>query len=183
MRAVACSWSAVDIRPQMSCSILLASLKRTRTCKLPGDRKSTRLHSSHTDIYTLPLPDALPIYGSRRVLVVGGGHSAANVLLDLARLAETDADLQITWAVRAPNLARVFGGGPADKLPARGKLGDELRHLVDSGRLKLALSFGVEQIDRRGDGLSVREGGADPRVLGPVDRIVVCPGQRPDLSD
>src|ERR1035437_2676170 len=26
------------------------------------DRKSTRLNSSHANIYTLPLPDALPIY-------------------------------------------------------------------------------------------------------------------------
>ena len=86
------------------------------------------------------------------------------------------------WAVRAANLARVFGGGRADKLPARGKLGDDLRHLVDSGRLKLALSFAVERIDRRGDGLTVTERGADPRVLGPVDRVVVCTGQRPDLS-
>ena len=121
-------------------------------------------------------------YAGRRVLVVGGGHSAANVLLDLARLAEADAQLQMIWAVRATNLDRVLGGGGADKLPARGKLGDDLRHLVDGGRLKLALSFGVERIDRRGDGLIVHEGGTDPRVLGPVDRIMVCTGQRPDLS-
>src|SRR5476649_2450400 len=30
---------------------------------LPRDRKSTRLNSSHTVIYTLSLHDALPIYG------------------------------------------------------------------------------------------------------------------------
>src|SRR5476649_2562660 len=30
-----------------------------------GDRKSTRLNSSHTEIYTLSLHDALPIYGRR----------------------------------------------------------------------------------------------------------------------
>ena len=40
----------------------------------------------------------------------------------------------------------------------------------------------MERIDRRGDGLTVSERGADPRMLGPVDRIVVCTGQRPDLS-
>src|ERR1044072_4648608 len=32
------------------------------------DRKSTRLNSSHTDIYTLSLHDALPIYVSSRRL-------------------------------------------------------------------------------------------------------------------
>lgn len=132
------------------------------------------------------IPDVLgrdrAIYAGRRVLVLGGGHSAANVLLDLARLAETDARLQITWAVRAANLARVFGGGAADKLPARGKLGDDLRHLVDSGRLQLVLSFGVEKIERRDDGFAAWERATNPRVLGPVDRIIVCTGQRPDLS-
>src|SRR5476649_787529 len=30
--------------------------------KRKGDRKSTRLNSSHTEIYTLSLHDALPIY-------------------------------------------------------------------------------------------------------------------------
>ena len=39
------------------------------------------------------IPDVLgadrALYAGKRVLVVGGGHSAANVLLDLARLAET----------------------------------------------------------------------------------------------
>lgn len=122
-------------------------------------------------------------YAGQRVLVVGGGHSAANVLLDLARLAETDARLRITWAVRAENLTRLFGGGRTDALPARGQLGSDLKHLVESGRLQLALRFAVGDIERAGDGLTVSEcNGATPRVLGPFDRIVVCTGQRPDLA-
>jgi thioredoxin reductase len=122
-------------------------------------------------------------YAGRRVLVIGGGHSAANVLLDLARLAGTDHRLQIIWAVRAAQLNRVFGGGQADKLEARGKLGDDLRTLVKSGRLQLALRFAVEKIERKSDALLVTERAAsDARTLGPVDRIVVCTGQRPDLS-
>ena len=91
--------------------------------------------------------------------------------------------LQIIWAVRAANLNRVFGGGEADKLDARGKLGDDLRKLVESGRLQLALRFAVEKIERMGDALAVTERAAsDARTLGPVDRIVVCTGQRPDLA-
>ena len=96
-------------------------------------------------------------YAGQRVLVIGGGHSAANVLLDLARLAETDARTKIIWAVRAGNLARVFGGGAADQLAARGKLGDDLKRLVESGRLELALGFAVERIEQRGDGLVVSD--------------------------
>jgi hypothetical protein len=100
--------------------------------------------------------------------------------LDLARLAETDARTKILWAIRAGNLTRVFGGGAADKLEARGALGDDLRRLVESGKLELALSFAVERIEERGDGLTISD--RTRRTLGPVDRIVVCTGQRPDLA-
>jgi thioredoxin reductase len=130
------------------------------------------------------IPDVLrrdhAAYAGRRVLVAGGGHSAANVLIDLARLADTDADLRITWAVRAATLARVFGGGAADKLPARGALGLELQRLVDAGRLTLVLSFASERVEDTVDGVRVH--GADGRVIGPFDRIVVATGQRPDLA-
>jgi thioredoxin reductase len=139
------------------------------------------------DRITYGVPDVLgrdrDAYAGRRLLVIGGGHSAANVLLDLARLAETDHRLKIIWAVRAANLNRVFGGGEADKLEARGKLGDDLRKFVESGRLHLALHFAVEKIERSGNALTVTERAiSNGRTLGPVDRIVVCTGQRPDLS-
>ena len=133
------------------------------------------------------VPDVLgrdrATYADRRVLVIGGGYSAANVLLDLARLAETDHRMQIDWAVRAGDLKRIFGSGAADKLKARGKLGDDLRKLVESGRVHLTLGFAVEKIERNGDVLAVTERAAsNARTLGPFDRIVVCTGQRPDLS-
>ena len=142
---------------------------------------------SFADRISYGVPDVLgrdrAIYQYQRVLVIGGGHSAANVLLDLAQLAETDLRTQAIWAVRAADLSRVFGGGRADQLPARAKLGTDLKHLVDSGRLQLALRFGVDRIERRDDGLVMFERAAEnSRVLGPVDRIVVCTGQRPDLA-
>jgi thioredoxin reductase len=129
------------------------------------------------------VPDVLgrdrPVYQHQRVLVIGGGHSAANVLLDLAQLAENDLRTHIIWAVRAANLSRVFGGGSADRLPARGKLGDDLRHLVDHGRLELVMRFGAERIEQHDDGLVVVERAAEhARVIGPVDRIVVCTGHK-----
>ena len=88
--------------------------------------------------------------------------------------------MKISWAVRAGNLARVFGGGAADKLAARGALGDDLKRLVESGKLELALGFAVERIEQRGDGLTVSD--QSGRALGPVTCIVVCTGQRPDLA-
>jgi thioredoxin reductase len=133
------------------------------------------------------IPDLLgagrSAYAGQRVLVVGGGHSAANVLLDLGRLAERDAGLRITWAVRSTSLERVLGGAAADRLPARGKLGSDLGHLVESGRLTLVLGFSTERIDEHAEGLTVAgRGVAGVRTLGPVDRIIVATGQRPDLQ-
>jgi thioredoxin reductase len=119
-------------------------------------------------------------YAGKRVLVVGGGHSAANALIDLARLAESEPDTRITWAVRSESLARVLGGGQADKLEARGKLGLDLVTLVESKRVQLVLGFGAESVQEAGGGVTVT--GAGGRVLGPFDRIVVATGQRPDLD-
>ena len=133
------------------------------------------------------IPDVLgtdrATYAGRRVLVIGGGHSAANALLDLARLAETDGALRMTWAVRGQNLTRVFGGGDADQLPARGKLGSDLKRLVDGGRLQLVTGFSAERVD--GDQQGVTITGRTPvglLRLGPVDRVIVATGQRPDLD-
>jgi cation diffusion facilitator CzcD-associated flavoprotein CzcO len=48
------------------------------------------------------IPDVLgadrATYAGKRVLVVGGGHSAANGLLDLAQLADADGRIQLIWA-------------------------------------------------------------------------------------
>ena len=91
------------------------------------------------------IPDVLgrdrAAYAGRTILVVGAGHSAANVLLDLARLAERDPATSIVWATRGENLMRVYGGGRADQLPARGELGSSLKALVDSGRVTLVAGF------------------------------------------
>jgi thioredoxin reductase len=124
-----------------------------------------------------------PQYVGKHTLVIGGGHSAATVLTDLALLAESAERTRITWAVRSQNLARIFGGGEADQLPARGKLGSDLKRLVDAQRLRLVTGFAAERIDRCGNGVAV-SGNTDvgPLTLGPVDRVIVVTGQRPDLA-
>ena len=133
------------------------------------------------------IPDVLQVgrhqFAGKHTLVVGGGHSAATVLIDLARLAEADESARITWAVRNQNLMRVFGGGEADQLPARGKLGSDLKQLIEARRLRVVTGFSAERVDRLHNGISV-SGNTDagPATLGPVDRIVVVTGQRPDLT-
>jgi len=133
------------------------------------------------------IPDVLgaarDTYRAQRVLVVGSGHSAANVLLDLARLAESDGKIEITWSVRTDSPERAFGGGSADQLEARGKLGTDLRNLVESGRVRFVTGFAAERLDADGDGIRVSGlAGGREVALPAVDRIVVATGQRPDLD-
>jgi thioredoxin reductase len=133
------------------------------------------------------IPDVLgrerAAYEGRTTLVVGAGHSAANVLLDLATLAERNPATSIVWATRGENLMRVYGGGRADQLPARGELGSRLRTLVDSGRITLVSGFSVTCVRAVGGQVMVEgETTNGIREVGPVDRIVVSTGQRPDLN-
>jgi hypothetical protein len=87
------------------------------------------------------------------------------------------------WAMRGASLAKVFGGGSADQLPARGALGRRLRALASGGRLDIVQSFAISRIVPQDDALLVEgliEGAV--RQIGPVDRIVVATGQRPDFG-
>ena len=133
------------------------------------------------------IPDVLgrdrSAYVGRTTLVVGAGHSAANALLDLVRLAESEPNTKAIWATRSTNLARIYGGGDADQLPARGELGADTRDLVESGRVPLVAGFAILTIREEGGRLLVDgETAEGPRTVGPVDRIVAATGQRPDLS-
>lgn len=123
-------------------------------------------------------------YAEQRVLVVGAGHSAANVLLDLAKLKDRTPGTTLHWAVRGASLARLFGGGANDKLAARGALGHALERRVQAGGIALHMQSSVSRIDAASDGgLTVTL--AQPNGLTSqlqIDRIIVATGQRPDLQ-
>ncbi len=134
------------------------------------------------------IPDILerdrPRYAGKRVLVLGAGHTAANALLWLTELSDKDPATSIVWAVRGRAMARAFGGGAADQLPARGELGTRLRQLVNSGRLRFERDFKVREVVRDGSRLSVIGAGSDGtrRTVADIDEIICATGQRPDLS-
>ncbi len=123
-------------------------------------------------------------YAGKRVLVVGAGHSAAGNLIALAELARQAPGTRIVWALRGDNLTKIFGGGAADGLPARGQLGTRLQQLQQSGVLELhtnfrimALQAGTQGIDVTGDTID----GAVP-VIDEIDEIIAATGARPDLA-
>jgi Pyridine nucleotide-disulphide oxidoreductase len=133
------------------------------------------------------MPDVLGArrsrYADRRIAVVGSGYSAINVLLDLAQLGKDATKTRLIWIVRGKNMSRIYGGGEADQLPARGKLGSLLRPLVDQDRIALVRGFHTDAVVAATDGL-VLKGTIDgnPADLDAVDEIIVCTGQRPDLE-
>ncbi|KSU76050.1 Pyridine nucleotide-disulphide oxidoreductase [Pseudarthrobacter enclensis] len=131
-------------------------------------------------LVTGPLPDvAAGGFAGRRTLVVGSGHSAANMVLDLARVARANPGTDVFWAIRAATPARAYGGGDADQLPARGQLGTRLRAAVESGAVQLLTGFHTASIDAQGDAVTVHS--ADGRTV-EVDRVIPATGFRPDLS-
>ncbi|WP_312179984.1 FAD-dependent oxidoreductase [Arthrobacter sp.] len=131
---------------------------------------------------TSPLPDPLGTdkesFAGKTVLVLGAGHSAANTLISLGRLRQEHPDTQILWGLRgAANPVRLYGGGAADELPARGQLGTSLRRLVENGDISILENVSVTALET-GDRLTVVL--ADDRSL-VVDLVVPATGFRPDL--
>jgi thioredoxin reductase len=146
---------------------------------VPGER-------AHADRIAYGIPDVLARergqYAGKRVLVVGSGHSAFNVVLDLLTLADQSPCTQIVWVMRRENLDTVWGGGAADQLEARGALGQRAKRAYESGRLHVLTPFRIRSIDESGSSLIVHGSleGADHSIA--VDRMIVSAGFRPELD-
>ncbi|MGH7278775.1 MAG: flavoprotein, partial [Candidatus Rokuibacteriota bacterium] len=130
------------------------------------------------------IPDVLgarrPRYAGRRVLVIGSGHSAFNVLLDLAELHRQAGTTTVTWAIRRKDATALYGGGAADALPARGQLGVAVRDLVASCGVRLVTDFRTARLDTAADGVIVTDDTGNG--LPAVDEIIAVTGFRPDLA-
>lgn len=132
---------------------------------------------------TSPLPDPLgmdtEVFSGKTILVLGAGHSAANTLISLGRLRRQHPETRILWGLRGvANPVRLYGGGAADELPARGQLGTSLRRLVENNDITLLENVAVSSMDSH-DRLNVKL--ADGRNL-VADFVVPATGFRPDLS-
>lgn len=122
-------------------------------------------------------------YAGKHVMVVGAGHSAMNALLALADLAKEVPGTRATWVVRRPSIEKIFGGGENDALEARGRLGTELRRLVEAGTFQVVTGFRANRVNLTSDGVIVTgQTPAGELSLRPVDEVIVATGGRPDLS-
>jgi hypothetical protein len=116
-------------------------------------------------------------YAGRRVAVVGSGHSALNTLLDLVALKATAPETETVWIVRRPPPARVFGGGAADSLPARGAMGQQARRLLERGEVALVVGR-IAAVTRTAGGVTILDEAGS--TLAAVDEVVAVTGFRPD---
>ncbi len=121
-------------------------------------------------------------FAGKRILVIGGGHSAINAALALMEVQETESGTEIFWALRSGGVDRLLGGGLNDQLPERGALGLAAKSAMEDGRLNMLAPFAVNRIQKEGDSLRVEAmlAGAPYSIV--VDRIIVTTGFRPDLS-
>lgn len=132
------------------------------------------------------LPDVLGRdrhrFADKHTVVVGAGHSAANALIALARLAERAPGTTATWLIRTESPVRVYGS-PDDELDGRVSIGASIHDLVDSGRVDLVNRFLVTDVVPTSDGrvtvLGARAG--EPAAID-ADMVVVATGFRPDLG-
>ncbi|MEX0808773.1 MAG: FAD-dependent oxidoreductase [Dongiaceae bacterium] len=142
---------------------------------------------AHGNRIAYGMPDVLDRqradYANRRIAVLGAGYSAINVLLDLVELSAHATDTRIAWIVRGKSMNRIYGGGEADQLPARGALGQVLRSKVEEGRIMLVRDFHAQAVLEEPDGIALRSMTENGSVhAGAFDRIIACTGQRPDLD-
>lgn len=132
---------------------------------------------------TYGIPDVLGSarqrYSGRRVLVVGGGHSAFNALQDLVALACVASGTRVFWAIRGTSLERILGGGENDQLEQRGILGLKIRQLLDDGAITLHQAIRVDRVVASPEGLVVH---SKEQALPPVDEVIVATGFRPNLQ-
>lgn len=132
-----------------------------------------------------PLPDVLGIdrarFAGRHTTVVGAGHSAANTLLALATLAESEPGTRITWLIRNDSAVRVSSSAD-DELGDRAALGSRLDTLVHRGIVEKIDAFEIATVERRAGGvrlIGMRRGAAS---VHDTDLVVAATGFRPDLS-
>lgn len=174
------------VRRELARAVIDASGTWTSPNPLGAGGVAAEGEEAFADRIAHSIPDVLgrdrARYAGRTTVVVGAGHSAANVLLDLAELAAAEPATAAIWLTRSNNLSRVYGAAN-DQLAARGDLGQRLRQLVEAGGIKLITSFAATAVREMNCQLVID--GETPDGLhsvSSVDQIVVCTGQRPDLS-
>ena len=122
-------------------------------------------------------------YKSKNILVVGGGHSAINSILELNKLQDEFPETTIHWILRKNNIKEVYGGQENDALPARGALGIKIEQLINDDKLSIYTPFQIQKIRKQEKKLTLIGTQHEVRkALTDIDEIISNTGSRPDIS-
>ncbi|MCM3761748.1 NAD(P)-binding domain-containing protein [Alkalihalobacillus oceani] len=122
-------------------------------------------------------------YRGKRIAIVGSGHSALNVLLDLAKLKESAPATDIIWLMRKEQVEQAYGGEEKDALQARGELGTRIHQLVDSGLIDVKTSCYIQELKKENGTVTIHALVDKQRTtIGQIDEIIVNAGSRPDFT-
>jgi hypothetical protein len=134
---------------------------------------------------THALPDVLgrerAAFAGRHTVVVGAGHSAANTLISLAKLAREEPGTRVTWLIRTPRAARVTESA-GDELAGRASLGAQAEQLVASGAIARIDRFEIDRLAAVDGGVALTGRRAGAALTVHADLVVNATGFRPDLS-
>ena len=137
------------------------------------------------DAVTPALPDVLgrdrARFAGRHTTVVGAGHSAANTLLALARLAEDEPGTTVTWLIRNAQAVRVTSSAD-DELADRARLGSRVDQAVADGRITVIDGFEVIRARRTDDRVELVGHRRGEVVEHATDVVVNATGFRPNLD-
>lgn len=122
-------------------------------------------------------------YGNKNVLVVGGGHSAINTILELNKLKDEFPETTIHWVLRKKHIREVYGGKENDALPARGALGIRIEELIRQDRVAVYTPFQIQELLEEGTGITlIGTQNGTLKALRGIDLIIANTGTRPDNS-
>ncbi|MEM7584579.1 MAG: FAD-dependent oxidoreductase [Acidobacteriota bacterium] len=149
--------------------------------------------AEHQERIRYGIPDVLGSerdrYAGRRTLVVGSGHSAIHTVLSLVELAEREPATRVAWAVRKTDPRQLWGGGEADEIAERGRLGTRVAEAVQRGAVTLLTGLSIAAVRPHGadedgtdDGAGVEVVDVDGTAQVVVDELVVAAGSRPNLE-
>ncbi len=131
------------------------------------------------------LPDVLGAdrarFAGRHTTVVGAGHSAANTLIALARLARDEPGTTVSWLIRNASAVRV-SSSLEDELEGRAQLGSRVDRLVARGEIQLVDGFEISSVAGDDAGIRLqgtRHGDSAQHV---TDAVVNATGFRPNLD-
>lgn len=136
--------------------------------------------------HDIPDPAADPgSWAGRRILLVGGGHSAQTAARSLVALAREAPDTRIVWLLRSAPPPSGWGSPEDDPLAERRTLAEDTTRLVHERPEGLEVVTGVVEEIRAlgGEAVATRVRGTDGSVRTfEVDRIVALTGRVGDAG-